>query len=78
MLNFDIFKQKSPKQRFLLILGLVAFLLYLIMGLAFIFWPPLALRFNFIPTWGRIAIGIFLIFYAFVRLLSLGRRDSSQ
>ncbi|MNK35227.1 hypothetical protein D3C87_537460 [compost metagenome] len=78
MLNFDIFKQKSPKQRFLLILGLVAFLLYLVMGLAFIFWPPLALRFNFIPTWGRIAIGIFLIFYAFVRLLSLGRRDSSQ
>jgi len=78
MLNFDIFKQKSPKQRFLLILGLMAFLLYLLMGLAFIFWPPLALRFNFIPTWGRIAIGIFLIFYAFVRLLSLGRRDSSQ
>jgi hypothetical protein len=78
MLNFDIFKQKSPKQRFLLILGLVAFLLYLVMGLAFIFWPPIALRFNFIPTWGRIAIGIFLIFYAFVRLLTLGRRDSSQ
>ncbi|SES09253.1 hypothetical protein SAMN04488023_13133 [Pedobacter rhizosphaerae] len=78
MLNFDIFKQKSPKQRFLLILGLAAFLLYLVMGLAFIFWPPLALRFNFIPAWGRIAIGIFLIFYAFVRLLSLGRRDSSQ
>jgi len=75
MLNFDIFKQKSPKQRFLLILGLVAFLLYLVMGIAFIFWPPLALRFNFIPTWGRIAIGIFLIFYAFVRLLSLGKRD---
>lgn len=75
MLNFDIFKQKSPKQRFLLILGLITFLLYFVMGLAFIFWAPLAARFNFIPTWGRIAIGIFLIFYAFIRLLSLGRRD---
>ncbi|AZI25071.1 hypothetical protein EA772_06815 [Pedobacter sp. G11] len=75
MLNFDIFKQKSPKQRFLLILGLVMFVLYVAMGLAFIFWAPLASRFNFIPAWGRIAIGIFLIFYAFIRLLSLGRRD---
>ncbi|MCX2473088.1 hypothetical protein OQZ33_01970 [Pedobacter sp. MC2016-05] len=75
MLNFDIFKQKSPKQRFLLILGLVTFVLYVVMGLAFILWEPLAIRFNLIPAWGRIAIGIFLIFYAFIRLLSLGRRE---
>jgi len=75
MLNFDIFKQKSPKQRFLLILGLAMFILYFVMGLAFIFWEPIGARFNFIPAWGRIAIGIFLIFYAFIRLLSLGRKD---
>ncbi|RQO79654.1 hypothetical protein DBR40_01455 [Pedobacter sp. KBW01] len=75
MLNFDIFKQKSPKQRFLLILGLIMFVFYLILGIAFIFYEPIALRLNTIPTWGRIAIGIFLIIYAFVRLLSLGRRD---
>ncbi|KLT64120.1 hypothetical protein AB669_18860 [Pedobacter sp. BMA] len=75
MLNFDIFKQKSPKQRFLLILGLVMFVLYLVMGLAFMFWKPLALQFSVIPNWGRIAIGIFLIIYAFVRLISLGGRD---
>jgi uncharacterized membrane protein (DUF485 family) len=75
MLNFDIFKQKSPKQRFLLILGLVMFVFYVVLGLAFMFWEPIALRLPAIPHWGRIAIGIFLIIYAFVRLLSLSRRD---
>jgi len=75
MLNFDIFKQKSPKQRFLLILGLVMFVFYLVLGVAFMFWAPLAQRLSAIPQWGRITIGIFLIIYAFVRLLSLSRRD---
>lgn len=75
MLNFDIFKQKSPKQRFLLILGLIMFIFYLVLGFAFMFWEPLALRFNTIPQWGRIAIGLALMVYAFVRLLSLSRRD---
>ncbi|MFC1222180.1 hypothetical protein ACFE6N_00130 [Pedobacter sp. BG31] len=75
MLNFDIFKQKSPKQRFLLILGLIMFIFYVILGIAFIFYKPIALRLSAIPEWGRITIGIFLIIYAFVRLLSLGRRD---
>ncbi len=75
MLNFDIFKQKSPKQRFLLILGLVMFVFYIALGLAFMFYEPIALRLPAIPNWGRIVIGIFLIIYAFIRLLSLGRRD---
>ncbi|RZL66013.1 MAG: hypothetical protein EOO93_06080 [Pedobacter sp.] len=72
MLNFDIFKQKSPKQRFLLILGLVMFVFYCCIGLACIFWKNLPLN---IGQPYKIAIGIFLIIYAFVRLLSLGRRD---
>ncbi|RZK68043.1 MAG: hypothetical protein EOO95_00990 [Pedobacter sp.] len=72
MLNFDIFKQKSPKQRFLLILGLIMFVFYLVIGLACIFWAELPLN---IGRPYKIGIGIFLIIYAFVRLLSLGRRD---
>jgi len=72
MLNFDIFKQKSPKQRFLLILGLIMFVFYLVMGLAFIFWNAIPL--NMAKSY-KIGIGIFLIIYAFVRLLSLGRRN---
>ncbi|TDG37259.1 hypothetical protein EZJ43_03825 [Pedobacter changchengzhani] len=72
MLNFDIFKQKSPKQRFLLILGLLMFLLYLFMGLAFIFWTRLAIP---IDRPYKIAIGVFLIVYAFVRLLSLAKQN---
>lgn len=74
MLNFDIFKQKSPKQRFLLILGLFMFILYLFMGLAFIFRPQLFQSINIARPY-KIVIGIFLIIYAFVRLLSLGRRN---
>lgn len=72
MLNFDIFKQKSPKQRFLLILGLIMFMFYLVIGLACIFWKDLPLNIAY-PY--KVAIGIFLIVYAFIRLLSLGRRD---
>jgi membrane protease YdiL (CAAX protease family) len=72
MLNFDIFKQKSPKQRFLLILGLIMFVFYIVLGAAFIFWKELPLNMS---RTVKIAIGIFLIIYAFVRLLSLGRKD---
>jgi len=72
MLNFDIFKQKSPKQRFLLILGLIMFVFYVILGLAFIFWSALPLNIDRVY---KILIGIFLIVYAFIRLLSLGRKD---
>ncbi len=72
MLNFDIFKQKSPKQRFLLILGLFMFVFYLVLGLSFIFWKDLPL--NMARSY-KIAIGIFLMIYAFVRLLSLGRQN---
>jgi len=72
MLNFDIFKQKSPKQRFLLILGLIMFVFYLGIGFACIFWAELPLN---IGRPYKTGIGIFLIIYAFVRLLSLGRRD---
>ncbi len=72
MLNFDIFKQKSPKQRFLLILGLIMFVFYLVIGFACIFWKDLPLN---LARPYKIGIGIFLILYAFVRLLSLGRRD---
>lgn len=57
-------KKKSPKQRFLLIIGILFFLVYLFMGLAVIFWKRLPLD---MPEPYRIALGVILIVYALIR-----------
>jgi hypothetical protein len=60
----DNMKKKSPKERFLLVIGIVFFLLYLVLGLAVIFWKefPLEMEFKY-----RIALGVLLIVYALIR-----------
>jgi uncharacterized membrane protein (DUF485 family) len=62
----DNMKKKSPKERFLLVIGIVFFLLYLLLGLAVIFWKefPLAMEFKY-----RIALGVLLMVYAMIRFL---------
>jgi len=68
MLNFNNFKQKSPQQRFLLILGLAMFFFYFVLGLAFIFWKniPFDIELKY-----RIIFGILLVVYAFFRFIRL-------
>jgi hypothetical protein len=63
--------KKSPKERFLLVIGMLLFSLYLFMGLAVIFWEvifsnrfPLQMASNY-----RWAFGIILIVYSFLRFL---------
>lgn len=58
--------KKSLKERFLLVLGIVFFLMYLAMGLAIIFWKkiPLDMSFGY-----RVALGSILIVYAFARFI---------
>ncbi len=60
----DNMKKKSPKERFLLVMGLLFFLVYLVLGLAVIFWTdlPLAMEFKY-----RIALGVLLIVYSIIR-----------
>lgn len=60
----DNMKKKSPKERFLLVIGVLFFLVYLILGLAVIFWEelPLAMEFKY-----RIALGVLLIVYSIIR-----------
>lgn len=58
--------KKSPKERFLLVIGILFFLIYLILGLAVIFWKALPIN---MPTNYRTAFGIVLIVYAFTRLI---------
>lgn len=58
--------KKSPQQRFLLIIGILFFLVYLVLGLIVMFWKefPLAME----PIY-RKALGVVLIGYAFLRFL---------
>lgn len=60
------FEKKSPKQRFLLVIGLFFFLLYLVLGLAVIFWKkfPIHMEESY-----RIAFGVLLVVYSFFRFL---------
>ena len=59
-------EKKSPKERFLFVIGILFFLLYLALGLAVIFWKkfPLAMEMHY-----RIAFGVLLIVYAFFRFV---------
>jgi uncharacterized membrane protein (DUF485 family) len=68
MLNLNFFKQKSPQQRFLFILGLSMMLFYVTLGLLIIFYfEKLNLDTEKFPTGYRIAFGIILIIYALIR-----------
>lgn len=58
------FKKKSPSQRFLFVIGMLFFMLYLVLGLIIIFWKalPITMPYNY-----RIAFGVLLIVYSFFR-----------
>ncbi len=68
MFDFNTFKQKSPQQRFLFILGLVMFTMYLVLGVALIFWKDIP--FEIKPTY-RVLFGLLLIVYAGIRFFRL-------
>jgi len=60
------FRKKSLKERFLLVIGILFFLIYLILGLIIIFWKkiPIVMPYNY-----RIAFGVLLIVYSFFRFM---------
>jgi len=65
--NFiNTFQKKSLNERFLLFIGILFFLIYLTLGLIIIFWENLPLK---MPLKYRIAFGILLIVYSFIRFL---------
>jgi len=68
MFNFETFRQKSPQQRFLFILGAVMFLFYMVLGGLLIFGSQLL---NEIQPMYRIMLGCLLIVYALIRFLRL-------
>jgi hypothetical protein len=62
------FQEKSPKERFLLVIGLTVFLAYLVFGLIFILWKtmPVNMEYRY-----RIAFGVLLIVYSFIRFFRI-------
>lgn len=75
MFNFNAFKQKSLQQRFLFFVGLVMLLLYLALGLLFVFWKDIP--FNIDKTY-RILFGVLLIVYSVIRFGRLLRQSDSR
>ena len=66
------FQKKSLKERFLLVIGILFFLIYLTLGLIIIFWKslPLTLEYKY-----RIIFGILLIVYSFLRFLRFFNKE---
>lgn len=66
-------QKKSLKERFLLVLGILFFLAYLVLGLFIIFIKELPIVMD--ATY-RIAFGIILIVYAFFRFIRLINKNN--
>ena len=65
-------KQKSPKRRFLLILGVTAFTCFLALGLMMIFWDKFPVQ---LPQSQRTIFGSVIIIYAVLRFSRYLRKD---
>ena len=62
--------QKSPAKRFLFILGLGMFALYFVLGIIIMFWKDFPIDMS---QGYRIAFGVLLIGYSFLRFVRLLR-----
>lgn len=70
------FKKKSLSERFLLIFGMLFFIIYFVLGIIIIFWETFPI---FMETKYRIALGVLLIVYAvfrFFRFFNSNLEDS--
>lgn len=64
--------QKSLIERFLLILGILFFLMYFVLGIAIIFWKDMPIE---MPQTYRIAFGLLLIVYSFFRFVRFFKKN---
>lgn len=65
--------QKSLKGRFLFVIGILFFLIYLVLGLIIIFWKKFPIN---MQQQYRIAFGVLLIVYAYIRFNRLLKNNS--
>ena len=72
---FNDNRQKSPKRRFLLILGVTVFICVITFGLMVIFWDKML---PYMPQSQKIAFGAVIIIYAFIRFARLFKKDPDE
>ncbi|RZK49810.1 MAG: hypothetical protein EOO87_19695 [Pedobacter sp.] len=78
MFNFN-FKQKSPQQRFLFILGAFMILIFLSLGIALVFYSDsLNIDEEKFPRTYRIAFAILLVVYAGIRFSRLINKKDDE
>ncbi|PAW92908.1 hypothetical protein CKK33_05150 [Mucilaginibacter sp. MD40] len=68
-------QQKSPKRRFLLILGVTAFTCFIVLGLLIIFWDKFPLE---MPQTRRTIFGSIILLYAVLRFSRYLRKDPNE
>ena len=71
---YQKFRQKSPKQRFLFVIGLVFLCLYLFMAAALIVWKSMPVE---LPYRNRVVLAVILIVYAAIRFVRLLQQDDN-
>ncbi|THF49090.1 hypothetical protein E6C50_12665 [Flavobacterium supellecticarium] len=71
---YQNFRQKSPKQRFLFVLGLVFLCLYLFMAATLIIWKSMPVE---LPYRNRVILAVILIVYAAIRFVRLLQQDDN-
>jgi hypothetical protein len=72
---FNNNRQKSPQRRFLLILGIAAFVCFFSLGLMVIFWDSMLPD---LPKTQKILFGSLIIIYAVIRFSRLIKRKSDE
>lgn len=68
-------QQKSPKRRFLLILGVIAFICFIALGLLIIFWDKFPLD---MPQSRRTIFGSVILLYAILRFSRYLRKNPNE
>jgi len=79
MFNSNFFKQKSPQQRFLFILGAFMILIFLSLGIMLVFFSDLlSIDDEKFSAKYRIAFAILLIVYAGIRFSRLTKQNDNE
>ena len=73
--GIDNFQKKSLKERFLFVIGMMFFLIYLTFGLIIIFWDEIPLT---MPYTFRLAFGVILIVYSFLRFIRFFNKEEIE
>ena len=79
MFGYNDFKQKSPQQRFLFILGAFMILIFVALSIAIVvFSQRLNISDEKLPSPYRIAFGVLLIVYAGIRFARLMKKEDPE